>query len=98
MKIEKGCIHWFIHHVNLTPLGFIRLRQGGALVIGGKTGSHFTEHGESYWEKFKEIISLGYIPAEIAEEFKLVQPRWSPPEISSPTEREWIEKIKRNEM
>jgi hypothetical protein len=49
-------------------------------------------------EKLKEIIALGYVPVEIAVELKLLQPHWSPPEISSPTEREWMEKIKRNEM
>lgn len=98
MNIEKGYVHWFIHEVNKTPLGFIRLSKAGALVIGGKTGTHLTGHGESYWKKLKEIISLGYIPVEIAAELKLLPLDWSPPEISSPTEQEWMEKIKRNEM
>lgn len=98
MIIEQRQIHWFIHERDQTPLGFARLRNGGALILGGKTGSHLTGHGESYWKKLKEVINLGYMPAETAMELKVIQPSWVPPEIASPTEREWIAKIERNEM
>ena len=98
MKIEHGKIHWFVHERDGTPLGFIRLTKGGAFVIGGKTGSHLTGHGESYWKKITEIVALGYVPVEIAVELGTLPSSWTPPEISSPTDREWAEKIKRNEM
>jgi hypothetical protein len=98
MKIEKGQVHWFVHQRDSTPLGFIRMKDGGALVVGGKTGSHVTGHGESYWKKITEIIALGYVPVETAIELGSLPSSWAPPGISSPTDREWIEKIKRNEM
>ena len=98
MKIEQGQIHWFVHERDQIPLGFIRLTKGGAVVIGGKTGSHLTGHGESYWKKLKEIIALGYVPVEIATELGLLPATWSPPEITNQTDREWVEKIKRKEM
>ena len=98
MTIKHGHIHWFIHEQDQTPLGFARLRNGGALILGGKTGSHLSGHVESYWKKFKEVINLGYMPVEIAIEFKIIHPEWAPPEITSPTEIEWIAKIERNEM
>ena len=98
MNIERGLIHWFIHKVDRTPLGFIRLTNGGAAVLGGKTGSHITGHGVTYRKKLNEIKALGYMPVEIAMELRLVAPTWSPPEIRSPIERDWLEKIERNEM
>jgi len=98
MKIEQGQIHWFVHERDKTCLGFIRTAKGGALVIGGRTGSHFTGHGESYWKKLTEIISMGYIPVETAIELGLHSADWTPPEITSRTDREWIERIERGEM
>jgi hypothetical protein len=98
MKIDEGQIHWFIHELDKTPTGLIRMRNGGALIIGGKTGTHLTGHGESYWAKIKELISHGYVPVEIAMELQLVPADWQQPEIQSKTDREWVEKAKRREL
>jgi hypothetical protein len=99
MKIEIGQMEWFIHPNSMpyTTLGFIRTNLGGALVIGGKTGTHFTGHGEFYWNKLKEIISQGYIPVEIAKELKVISPDWTPPSLT-PSEREFVENIREGKL
>lgn len=98
MNITKGHIYWLVHEKSQLPVGFVRLLNNGALVLGGKSGTHFTGHGESYWQKFKELISWGYIPKDIAIDLRLLPSDWRPPVISSSTEREWLDKIKNGEM
>jgi hypothetical protein len=84
MNPEKNKLIWFIHGRDTTiSLAFIRMPNNGAIVIRGKTGSHKTGHGESYWDKMKEIISLSYIPVEVARDLNLLLPDWSEPKLSS---------------
>jgi len=54
-----------------------------ARVVGGKTGSHSTGHGETYWDKFKEIVAMGFIPVEVAKEIGAIPEEWSHPEEST---------------
>lgn len=63
------------------PLLFRRISAKGAMVIGGKTGSHRTGHSETYWDKLKEIIKLGYTPVEIAKDVGLLNEDWAPPQL-----------------
>jgi hypothetical protein len=69
------------------PLRFSR-RGTGASIQGGITGSHHTGHGESYWNKFKEVIALGYIPIEDAISLGLLPQGWKAPDI-----QEWDKMI-----
>ena len=62
------------------PLRFSR-SGAGASIEGGKTGSHQTGHGETYWGKFKEVIALGYIPVEDAISLNLLPEGWKLPDI-----------------
>ena len=59
--IQPRILSWFVHPSTVppVPLGYIRDNRGGALVIGGKTDSHYTGHGESWWAKFTETVKLG---------------------------------------
>ena len=61
------------------PLRFSRLGSG-ASIEGGRTGSHQTGHGETYWNKFKEMIDLGYIPVEDATSLNLLPEGWEMPD------------------
>jgi len=80
--IEPKKVYWFIHPESpLVPLGFIRDGRG-AFVIGGKTGSHFTGHAETWWDKLVLIGSLGYIPMEIAITRGVIPDDWTPPRPS----------------
>jgi len=81
--------------VDLVHLGFeppILLRftrvGSGASIEGGKTGSHTTGHGESYWDKFKELIALGYIPVDDALNLNLL-----PDGCALPSAKDWAELI-----
>jgi len=47
--------------------------------MGGRTGSHQTGHGETYWSKFKEVIDHGYIPLEDANDLRLLPQGWRMP-------------------
>jgi len=91
---ELGRLYWFVNLNSMPPiaLGFARVPSGGAYVVGGKSGSHFTEHGESYWDKLKEIINLGFVPVEVALDLKLLSSDWMPPAISS-NDKEILEQI-----
>jgi hypothetical protein len=76
-------LYWFVHPSTTppTPLGFIRDNRNGALVIGGKTGSHYTGHRDTWWDKFREVVSLGYVPVEQAAAQHLVASDWTPPSL-----------------
>lgn len=50
IEYETGKIVWFIklcENDTIHCLGFITSNTGGAYIVGGPTGSHFTGHGES---------------------------------------------------
>ena|SRR5215204_2701729 len=81
--VEPRSVYWFVHPsaVPPIPLGYVRDNRGGALVIAGKTGSHYTGHGESWWAKLCEIAALGYIPVEFAMRQHLIPTDWSPPAL-----------------
>ena len=81
--VEPRSLSWFVHPSGVppVPLGYIRDNRGGALVIAGKTGSHYTGHGESWWAKLSEIAALGYIPVELASRQHLISADWSPPAL-----------------
>jgi len=52
----------------------------GARVIGGKTGSHGTGHGENYWDKIAEVIKMGVVPVDVAKDIKRLDLNWTPPD------------------
>ena len=97
--VEPQKLCWFVHlgFAPPTPLGFVRDTRGGALVIGGRTGSHCTGHGESWWEKLCEIASLGYIPVELALHRSLIPADWAAPELSD-KDAYLVQRIHRGEI
>lgn len=72
---------WFVHlgYDPPLPLRLHRTSGFGAEVLGGKTGSHATGHGETYWDKISEIIKLGYVPVSVAQELGQLDGNWFPP-------------------
>lgn len=92
MNPEIGKLYWFVHLQSSPPvtLGFIREKRGGAIIIGGKTGSHLTGHDETYWKKLKEVIAMGYTPVDVARDLRMLPEGWSPPELT-PRDKELIE-------
>jgi len=78
-------IAWFVHPETNPPcpLGFIGTRKGGALIIGGRTGSHMTGHGETSIKKMKEIQRLGYLDLPTAISRNIVSASWTPPTLNS---------------
>ena len=79
--LEKEQSFWLVHVGYEPPLPLQFERTGlGAAITGGKTGSHRTGHGETYWGKFVEVIKLGYIPVEVAKEIGVLGSGWSPPD------------------
>jgi hypothetical protein len=83
MNPKKDKLIWFIHSRDTSiALGFIRTSNNGAIIVGGKTGSHKTGHGESYWDKMKEIISQNYIPVEVAIDLNILPSDWQEPKLS----------------
>lgn len=76
---------WLVHPSYSPPMPVLLRRSGvaGAEVFGGKTGSHRTGHGESYWDKFKELIALGYVPVDVAKELGVISQHWEPPPVDT---------------
>jgi len=74
---------WFVHlnYIPPLPLCYCRINGKQAEIFGGKTGSHRTGHSESYWDKLKEIIELGYVPVDVAKDLGLLTSDWKPPPI-----------------
>src|ERR1041385_1542417 len=79
--VEPRKLCWLVD-ASSTPLGFIRDNRGGAFIVGGATGSHYTGHGESWWDKLCKIGRLGYMPVELAIKRELLSADWSAPELS----------------
>jgi len=82
--IHENEIIWFVHlgYDPPLPLRFKRTSNLGACVTGGKTGSHKTGHGETYWDKLVEIIRLGYLPDSVAKETGQIDNNWTEPDAS----------------
>jgi hypothetical protein len=80
---------WFVHFGFEPPLPLKIERTGdlGAQVIGGKTGSHRTGHGENYWDKVVEVINLGYVPVDVAKDIKRLDVNWKPPDETTLDQR-----------
>lgn len=76
---------WFVHlgYDPPLPLRFRRTVNLGAEVIGGKTGTHVTGHGETYWDKLVEVIKLGYVPVSVAQETRQMDASWMEPDASN---------------
>ena len=87
--IEPSRVFWFVDPSTTppTPLRFVRDPDGGALAIGGPTGSHLTGHAELWWDKLTLIASQGYIPAELAIKKRLIPDSWSAPAFSEADKR-----------
>lgn len=79
--LEKDQSIWLVHlgYEPPLPLQFKRVELG-AVITGGKTGTHRTGHGETYWGKFVELVKLGFMPVEVAKEIGVLASAWSPPE------------------
>jgi hypothetical protein len=81
--LEPGCLYFFVHpRPPIVALAFVREPSGGARILGGRTGSHHTGHGESWWDKFSEVVRLGYIPVEVARERGIITQDWQPPKLN----------------
>ncbi len=80
---------WFVHlgFQPPLPLKIERTDRFGANVIGGKTGSHCTGHGETYWSKIVEVINLGFIPADVARDIGQLANDWLPPDLATLDEK-----------
>jgi hypothetical protein len=54
---------WMLRRVNERDewLGFVRLTDGGARIVGGPTGSHLTGHGESWKDKYASLLAAGFL-------------------------------------
>ncbi len=80
---------WFVHFgfQPPLPLKIERIGKLGAKVIGGKTGSHRTGHGETYWNKIVEVIKLGFVPVDVAQDTGLLPNDWSHPDPSTLDEK-----------
>lgn len=83
--ISRGESIWFVHtqYEPPLPLCLRRVNEFGACVDGGKTGHHSTGHGETYWDKFVEIVKFGYVPVSVAKELGMLSQTWEAPEIDS---------------
>ena len=90
--IHENEVIWFVHlgYDPPLPLRFRRTVNLGAEVKGGKTGSHETSHGETYWEKLVEVVNLGYVPISVAKEIGRLDDTWMEPD-----EKKLDEAIKR---
>jgi hypothetical protein len=76
---------WFVHLNYSPPLPLLLVRADffSAKVFGGKTGNHCTGHGENYWDKFREIVRLGYVPVSVAMDLELISKIWVAPSLDS---------------
>lgn len=85
---EPRIVYWFVHPSTIppTPLGFVRAKGRRALLIRGLTGSHMTGHADTWRDKFRLLISDGYIPIEVAQAQGLVSASWKPPQLDDTDE------------
>jgi len=81
--INKNETIWFVHpqYNPPLPLRFQRTNGFSAKIIGGRFNDHNTGHIETYWDKFIEIIKLGYIPITVAQESGILSDEWQPPSV-----------------
>jgi hypothetical protein len=75
---------WLVHpgYEPALPMKIEILPGHAARITGGKTGSHMTGHGETYWDKIVEVIRLGFVPSEVAKDLGLIPIDWLPPNES----------------
>jgi hypothetical protein len=80
IPIEKQI--WFVHlsYEPPLPLKVEILPNHSARVIGGKSGSHLSGHGESYWDKIVEVIQLGFVPVPVAKDLGSIPLDWAAPD------------------
>ena len=99
MDLKQGVIYWFVDSKNPKkyPLGIIRTYTFGTMILGGKTGSHFTGHGETWQMKLSEVSSLGYIAIEDAIKKEIVSKDWQPPSFNKDA-ADTVERIKNKEL
>jgi hypothetical protein len=98
--MTKPAIQWLLLHAHGTVThvaGFIRTSKGGALVIGGETGTHFTGHGERWDKKWQQLVSRGFITLEDGVRQGVVDQKWAPPELT-PSERDFVDQIGNNQI
>ncbi|MGI8602324.1 MAG: hypothetical protein ACR2OZ_04925 [Verrucomicrobiales bacterium] len=75
---------WFVHlgFEPPLPLKLERTDGFGARVIGGKTGSHLTGHGETYWDKVVEVVKMGFVPVDVAQDIGRLSSDWTVPSLA----------------
>ena len=97
--VEPRILYWFVHPSSVppTPLGFIRAKGRGTLLIGGLTGSHYTGHKDTWWDKFQLLVADGYIPLEVAQARGLLSRDWEPPALDN-TDQVIVMRIQRGEI
>jgi hypothetical protein len=97
--VEPGLLRWFVDPSTTppTPVGYIRDHSGGALVIGGTTGSHMTGHAETWWDKLVLFAGAGYLPVDVAIPRQIIPENWSPPKLSR-DDAELVRRIERKEI
>ena len=87
-------ITWLIRNIGkkLNVIGFIRDHKSSFLVIGSQTGSYYGGHNELLSDKWKELLSEGYILSNEAINRNLIPKDWTPPKINK-QDNEIIKKI-----
>ena len=70
-------ITWLIKNVDqkLDVVGFIRDHKDSFFIIGSKTGSYYGGHGESWKDKWEELLKEGFVLSNEALNQKLI-PTW----------------------
>jgi hypothetical protein len=97
--VKPGLLCWFVDPSTTPPtsVGYIRDHRGGAFVIGGRTGSHYTGHAESWWDKLVLFASAGYVPADVAIRTEILPKDWAPPQVSD-KDAELVRRIELKEI
>ena len=96
MPLVAAQLSWFSHSDprKFPPVGIIRDHKGGALVIGGPTGSHYTGHGESWEKKETWILGLGYVESWIDTDDGAPPGGWRGPAVSQ-VDMDLVNKIRK---
>ena len=90
-----GQLIWFIKEESknkFRSLAFVRTSKGGALIIGGSTGTHFTGHGESWKKKLEMVLTEGFISFDEAQRRGMIQTPLIFPDLTK-SEQEFLEQI-----
>ncbi len=67
-------LEWLVRRTDQKEVwvGFVRLENGGAYLIGGPTGSHATDHGESWSTKYSSLLAGGYLTGGVPRDLPRV--------------------------